>query len=133
MKNGWNRIIIVLGLLLIVVGVITGYNDLISGNSTSNNGLQENGFELFMVILGFFLIYYSRTSLKLHKNEEEKFNYRETDSKDNCLKCKCCDPKSLTKCKFFHIEIDENHVCDLLEPQLEEEMLKEQNNMVSNN
>jgi hypothetical protein len=105
MKNGWNRIIIVLGLIFIVLGIITGYNDLISGYSTSNYGLQGNGFELFIVILEFFMIYYSRASLKLHKNEEEKFNFRETDSHDNCLKCKCCDPKSLTKCKFFHIEL----------------------------
>lgn len=71
MKNGWNRIIIALGLLFIVLGIITGYNDLISGYSTSNYGLQGNGFELVIVIIGFFMIYYSRTSLKLMKMKKK--------------------------------------------------------------
>jgi hypothetical protein len=65
MKNGWNRIIIVLGLIFIVLGIITGYNDLISGYSTSNYGLQGNGFELVIVIIGFFMIYYSRTEFEI--------------------------------------------------------------------
>ena len=81
---------------------------------TSNYVIERNLFDFFFIILGFLLIYYSRSSLKLHKDEEEKFNFRYTDSVDNCLKCKCCDPKSLSNCKFSHIEIDENHVCDLL-------------------
>ena len=132
MENIWNRIIIIVGILCVFLGIFDAYNTLTSGVTTSNSGNIGNGYFLFLFILGFILIYYSRTSLKLHKNEEEKFNFRETDSQDNCLKCKCCNPKSLTECKFFHIEIDENHVCDLLEPQIEEKMLKNQNNVIIN-
>jgi hypothetical protein len=132
MKNIWNKIIIVVGILCILLGIMNGYSSLISGALISNTGNMGDGFNLFIVILGFIMIYYSRASLKLHKNEQSKFNFRETDSHDNCLKCKC-DQKSLTECKFFHIEIDENHVCDLLEPQIEEEMLKNQNNVIINN
>ena len=131
MQNIWNRIIIILGILCIVLGILDVYNTFSSGPSNTVN--IGNSFFIFFFILGFLLIYYSRTSLKLHDHEENKFNFRETDSHDNCLKCKCCDPKSLTECKFFHIEIDVNHVCDLLEPQIEEEMLKDQDNMITNN
>ncbi|MGB7968691.1 MAG: hypothetical protein WCF28_03835 [Methanobacterium sp.] len=133
MKNIWNKIIIIVGILCIILGVMNGYSSFISAATISNTGNIGNGFNLFIVILGFIMIYYSRASLKLHTNEENKFNFRETDSKDNCLKCKCCNPKSLTECRFFHIEIDENHVCDLLEPQIEEEMLKNQDNVIINN
>jgi len=133
MNNNWNKISIILGILCIGLGIMDGYNNLISGELISNPGTVGNGFDLFILILGFLLIYYSRASVKLHKNEEEKFNFRETDSHDNCLKCRCCDPKSLTECKFFHIKIDENHVCDLLEPQLDEEMLKDQSNVITHN
>ena len=130
MQNIWNRIIIILGILLIVLGILDVYNTINSGLLTLNMG---NGYFIFLFVLGFLLIYYSRTSSKLHNHEENKFNFRETDSTDNCLKCKCCDPKSFSECRFFHINIDVNHVCDLLEPQLEEEMLKDQNNMITNN
>ncbi len=130
MKIDWNRIVIFVGILCIGY-IINGSANTSSGNVISNT-LYHNSFELFILILIFILISYYWTSFKLHKNEEDKFNFRETDSMDNCLKCECCDKKSSTKCKFFHIEIDENHVCDLLEPQIEEESSKNQNNMINN-
>lgn len=133
MKDIRNEILFVVGILCAFYGIINVYNDLVLGYLTLLDVLQGYGFDTFMGILGIVLIYYSGTSLKLHNHEENRFNFRETDSHDNCLKCKCFDPKSLTECKFFHIEIDENHVCDLLEPQIEEEMLKDQNNMITNN
>lgn len=132
MENIWNKVIIIVGILCVFLGILNIYYTFISGVSTSNTETTGNGYFIFLIILGFIMIYYSRASVKLHRNEEEKFNFRETDSHDNCLKCKCCDPKSLTECKFFHIQIDENHVCDLLEPQLEEDELKDQNNMITN-
>jgi hypothetical protein len=132
MENIWNQIIIIVGILCVVLGILNVYNTFISGVSISNTGTIGNGYFIFLFILGFIMIYYSRASTKLHRNEEEKFNFRVTDSHNNCLKCKCCDPTSLTECKFFNIQIDENHVCDLLEPQLEEQELKDQNNMISN-
>ena len=129
MKIDWNRIIIFVGILSIGY-IINGNNNVSSGDWISNT-IQANGFDLFILILGFVLIFYFRASLKLHKNEEEKFDFRETDSDENCLKCRCCNPKSLTDCKFFHIKIDEHHICDLLEPQIEEEILKEQNKAIN--
>jgi hypothetical protein len=128
MKDIRNIILFVIGITWAYFGIINVYNDLVSGYLTLFDVIQGNGFDTFIGIVGIFLIYYSATSLKLHNNEEEKFNYRITDSDENCLKCKCCNPKSLTDCKFFHIKIDEHHVCDLLGPQIEEEILKEQNN-----
>jgi hypothetical protein len=127
-----NIILFAVGILCAFFGIINVYADLVSGYLTMFDVLQGRGFDTFMGIIGILLVYYSTTSLKLHRNEDEKFNFRVTESDENCLKCRCCDPKTLTDCKFFHIKIDENHVCDLLEPQIEEEMLNKQNNAISN-
>jgi len=68
-----------------------------------------------------------------HKAKE--FNFRETDNDDNCSKCNRFDKKSFdgfeANCKFFHIKTDENHICDLLQPQLEEESIANKTEDVS--
>ena len=56
--------------------------------------------------------------MNLNKHEEaDKFDYRETNKEDNCTKCKYYDSEydesAKGTCKFFHINIDENHICDL--------------------
>jgi hypothetical protein len=63
-------------------------------------------------LLGFF------SFMNLSKQEEaDKMDYREINTKDNCTKCKYYDSKSnessKANCKFFHIKVDENHICDL--------------------
>ena len=68
-------------------------------------------------------------------NEAKEFNFRETDNDDNCSKCNRFDKKSFDEfeanCKFFNIKTDENHICDLLQPQLEEESISNQTEDVS--
>ena len=56
--------------------------------------------------------------MNLKKQEQaDKLDYRETNKENNCTKCKYYDSESheSTKgnCKFFHINVDEKHICDL--------------------
>ena len=71
-----------------------------------------------------------------NKKNAEKFNFRETDTDDNCIECNRFDKMFFdgfeANCKFFHIKTDENHICDLLQPQLEKENLNKFNTLNSN-
>jgi hypothetical protein len=77
------------------------------------------------LILAFGLFWFIWQPRNLGIKKAEEFSYRITDNEaDNCLKCECCDMKSLDgfedSCKFFHIKIDENHVCDLLKKRMDD-------------
>ena len=67
--------------------------------------------------------------------EAKKFNFRETNNDNNCSKCNRFDKKSFdgfeANCKFFHIKTDENHICDLLQTQLEKKSIANQTGYVS--
>ena len=72
-----------------------------------------------------------------HRKRAEKFNFRETDSDNNCRECSRFDMNSYdgfeADCKFFHIKTDEDHVCDLLKPQLDGENTIKSRTVGSNN
>jgi hypothetical protein len=79
-------------------------------------------FALLVVAFGLFWLIWKPRNLGTKK--AEKFNYRGASDEDSCIKCKCFDMKSFdgfeAECKFFHIKIDKDHVCDIIEPQLDE-------------
>jgi hypothetical protein len=120
--NIWSIIFIVLGIICIFIA-ITSF-----GNQKYANRIVGR-----ILILGIILILISLVGMvpnwrSDYKKEAEKFNFRETDSKDNCRKCSRFDVKSFdgfeAHCKFFHIKTDVNHACDLLKPQLDENISK---------
>ena len=72
-----------------------------------------------------------------HRKRAEKFNFRETETDNNCRKCSRFDMNSYdgfeADCKFFHIKTDEDHVCDLLKHQLDGENTIKSRTVGSNN
>ena len=106
--NNLNKNLIILGILLIITAIATvSYLGPIAGR---------------IAILGFVLLILGVLFPRLKttgKKQAEKLNYRETNSADNCMNCKYCYEKKLNEgfedCKWFEIEIDENHICDLFE------------------
>ncbi len=128
MKYIWNIIYIVIGLICIYIGLNSGYLTLAHLNSVQSNprGYVGNVFlliflyGLIMVIFSIFWTFYCPKKSTGEKTADE-YNFRDTDSDENCTNCKYYDSKSLADCKLFKIKIDENYVCDLLTPSVEED------------
>lgn len=102
MRHNWSIILIVIGIICICLSVFN-----LSYARASVAGIV-------IILLGL-----AGLGLKTSGIEEaKKFNYRETDSADNCLKCKYCNMKSYdgyeADCNSFKMKIDEDHVCDIL-------------------
>ena len=128
--NIWSIIFILLGIICIFIGL----------TSLGNQRYTER-LAFRIIVLGIILIIFSfigmvpnRKSDK--KKDAKKFNFRETDTDNSCIECNRFDKKSFdgfeTNCKFFHIKTDENHICDLLQPQMEKENLNKFNTLNSN-
>ena len=128
--NIWSIIFIGLGIICIFIGI----------TSLGNQKYTER-IAIRIIILGIILIVLSLFGMVPNRKsdnikEAEKFNFRETDTTDNCSECNRFDKGSLdgleVNCKFFHIKTDENHICDLLKPQLEDENIGKSNTINSN-
>ena len=129
MKRTWNNVIFVIGIFFILISIILTYINLKSGYLTLNARNPVSGARgsvmggALYLLLGLGMVFYSIVHMKSSKNKQESFNFRDTNSSDNCLKCKYWDSSSFdgfeANCNYFHIKTDENHVCDKLQPQLE--------------
>jgi hypothetical protein len=126
--NIWSIIFVGLGILSIFIGITS------SGNHTYTERASARFifFGIILIALSLFGMVPNRKSDNI--KEAEIFNFRETDTDDNCGKCDRFDKNSFdgleVNCKFFHIKTDENHICDLLKPQLKEDIV---NNFNMNN
>jgi hypothetical protein len=128
--NIWTIIFIGLGIICILIGITSIGNQLYTERVASR-----------IIILGVVLIILSLFGMVPNRKsdnikEAEKFNFRETDTDDNCGECNRFDNSSFdgfdVYCKFFHIKTDENHICDLLQPQLDGESINNYNTKNSN-
>ena len=134
MKQTWKNPIFVIGIIFILIGIILTYINLKSGYITLNAKNPVSGSRgsvmggALYLLLGLGMVFYSIVHVKSSKNKEKLFNFRDTNSSDNCLKCKYWDSQSFdgfeANCNYFHIKTDENHVCDKLKPQLEKNVKK---------
>lgn len=101
MKSYTSIIIIIIGLISFLITQIV--NDGISYFSMGAIGI---------IIVGLVWMFFNSKDLK------EKYNFREADYYNNCMKCKYCDTKSFDElyayCEFLEIKVDEFHVCDLI-------------------
>lgn len=128
--NIWSIIFIGLGIFCIFIG-------------TTSLGNQQYAERLAVriIILGIILIVFSLLGMVPNRKSDnikdaEKFNFRKTDNNENCGECSRFDKNSSkdsdVNCKFFHIKTDENHICDLLQPQLENENISKSNTKTNN-
>ena len=57
------------------------------------------------------------TIKSIKEQQADALNFRQTNTKENCLNCKYCDhglfDKLESECTLFNIKVDTNHVCDL--------------------
>ena len=123
--NIWSVIFIGLGIICIFIGL-------------TSLGIQKyaNRIGVRIFILGIILIVISLIGMVPNRKsdnekEAEKFNFRETETEDNFSKCSRFVKNSFdgfeADCKFFHIKTDENHTCDLLQPQLKRKNINKSN------
>lgn len=93
------------GIIIILIGIIAFLITLII-DDPSNFMFGS----VLIIIIGLIWTYY-------YSNDSRKFNLRETDSNDNCTKCKYCDINPSHRvnahCKFLNIDVDKFHICDL--------------------
>ncbi len=108
--NNLNKGLIIIGIILIITSLIS-----VSFLGPITGRMAILGFVL--LIVGVFIPELKGTG----KKSAEKLNFRETDSSENCMNCKYRYKKKINDgfedCKWFEIEIDENHICDLFEKQ----------------
>lgn len=101
-----NKVLIILGLFFIIIAFVT-----VSFLGGVSGRIGILGFVL--LILGVFFPNIKTTG----KKTAEKSNFREKDSVDNCMNCKCCTMKLFkgleAGCEFFEIKVDDSYVCDL--------------------
>ncbi len=114
--NVWSIIFIGLGIICILMGVTSLGNQV----STGRVGSRIIFIGIILIVLSLIgMVPYRKSD---HRKRAEKFNFRETDTDNNCRECSRFDMNSYdgfeADCKFFHIKTDEDHVCDLLKPQL---------------
>ena len=123
--NIWSTIFIGLGIICIFVGITS------VGTQKYTGRIGGRIFILGIILIVLSLIGMVPKRKSDYIKEAEKFSFRETDTDDNCRKCNRFDMNSFdgfeADCKFFHIKTDNNHICDLLQPQLEEENVSKSN------
>jgi len=96
-----------ISIIIIIIGVIAFLVTRIVHDPSYNFSLGA----IIIIIIGLIWMYFDS------KGPDRKFNFRKTDSVDNCTKCKYYNKRSFngvdTDCKFLYIKVDEFHVCDL--------------------
>jgi hypothetical protein len=129
--NIWSIIFIGLGIFCIFIGATS------LGNQQYIERLAVKIITIGIALIVLSLLGMVPNTKSDNIKEAEKFNFRETDNNDNCGECSRFNKKSSDEsdvnCKFFHIKTDENHKCDLLQPQLEEENVNKSNTKNTNN
>lgn len=99
MKSYTGIVIIIIGITAFLITQIV--NDRLSYFSMGAIGI---------IIVGIVWIIFNSTDSK------QKYNFRETDSYNNCMKCKYYDTKSFDEhyadCKFLQIKVDKFHICE---------------------
>ena len=96
------------GIMIIIIGIIALSITQIVNDRLSYFSIGAIG----IILVGLIWMYFNS------KDSKQKFNFRKTDSEDNCTKCKYYVAKSFdgvqTNCKFLNIKVDEFHVCDFI-------------------
>jgi hypothetical protein len=114
--NIWSIIFIGLGIICIFIGITS------LGTQKYANRIGARIFIIGIILIVISLIGMVPNRKSDNKKEAEKFNFRKTDTDENCSKCSRFVKNSFdgleADCKFFHIKTDEKHTCDLLQPQL---------------
>ncbi|ADZ08900.1 hypothetical protein Metbo_0649 [Methanobacterium lacus] len=92
------------GIVIISIGIISFIITQIVNDRFSYFSMHAIG----IIIVGIVWIIFNSTDSK------QKYNYRETDSENNCMKCKYSDIKYFNElyanCKFLHIRVDKFHI-----------------------
>lgn len=96
------------------------------GITSLGNHLSTGRVGSRIIFIGIILIVLSLIGMVPYRKSDHRkraeFNFRETDTDNNCSECSRFDMNSSdgfeSNCKFFHIKTDEDHICDLLQPQL---------------
>jgi hypothetical protein len=99
------------GLIVLIIGIIALLITII----VKDYSYYFSGFAILIILVGIWAMFSDSTKRK------KKFNYREINDGNNCLKCEYNDTKLFngyeSVCKLLKIKIDKNHVCDFFNSQ----------------
>ncbi|WP_223791138.1 hypothetical protein [Methanobacterium spitsbergense] len=100
------------GLIFIIIGIIGFLMTWIVKDPSNYFSLGAIGF----IVIGIWAMFFDSN------NPKKKFDNREINYGNNCMKSKYCDMKIFngyeSECKFLKIKIDKNHICDLFKNQI---------------